>query len=424
MFTFQACLKSLLAIALIWTALPAQTYHLALGDRSPIPGLGIHVTILSEVPKHNILLPSGVTARVRYFSAFYTWKTLGSNEIDGMVIQDSTGETIYFDHNRNRDLRDDGPPARFPCGENNFAFDIRCEVDTEQFTRMRFQRRPELPDTDLVRCVLPSGDLNPRFARFWANATSQPAYSGERGSFYFDSRLGFVSAQMTLDSFKCEIGLLDWSNNGLFNDVDDLVLVRSIPSRIDGTFDEYSQNDVFEIGGGHARVTAVDKYGSWMNVTVTTEEPTSRLVNPRPAIAAGEQEQRSPIVNLWKRRFKNVEGSEFNLGQYEGSYLLLNFWGEWCKPCLAEIPALVEANHSYGKRGLKVVGFVFSKDMVKAKAIIQERQMTWPQLILTDSTALDFGIRAYPTNVLITPTGETFVQKGQLSKGFIEAHIK
>jgi thiol-disulfide isomerase/thioredoxin len=33
-----------------------------------------------------------------------------------------------------------------------------------------------------------------------------------------------------------------------------------------------------------------------------------------------------------------VNGSKVNLNQYQGSWLVVNYWATWCPPCIVEMP--------------------------------------------------------------------------------------
>lgn len=45
--------------------------------------------------------------------------------------------------------------------------------------------------------------------------------------------------------------------------------------------------------------------------------------------------------------FHYADGRGGNLSDYHGKYLLVNYWAQWCKPCLKEIPELNEFAHQY-----------------------------------------------------------------------------
>jgi len=65
---------------------------------------------------------------------------------------------------------------------------------------------------------------------------------------------------------------------------------------------------------------------------------------------------------------KNADmAAEFSLDNYKGKWLILNYWAEWCAPCIKEIPELNELNTAYSN-DLDVVAVNF--DHIKGQALI------------------------------------------------------
>ncbi|RUA17562.1 MAG: TlpA family protein disulfide reductase [Clostridia bacterium] len=99
-------------------------------------------------------------------------------------------------------------------------------------------------------------------------------------------------------------------------------------------------------------------------------------------------------------------GQKIHLSDYSGKIVLLNFWGSWCPPCRAEMPAFEKIYEKYdGKVVVIGVGINDSKgNLIRfAKSI----GVTYP--IVNDRTseiARNYHIRSLPTTYRINQKGE------------------
>ncbi|HAB55115.1 MAG TPA: TlpA family protein disulfide reductase [Cellvibrionales bacterium] len=59
--------------------------------------------------------------------------------------------------------------------------------------------------------------------------------------------------------------------------------------------------------------------------------------------------------------------AEFSIDNYKGKWLILNYWAEWCAPCIKEIPELNTLDNDYSA-DLDVVAVNF--DHIKGQALI------------------------------------------------------
>lgn len=60
-----------------------------------------------------------------------------------------------------------------------------------------------------------------------------------------------------------------------------------------------------------------------------------------------------PIPNS---HFDNLtDSTSFNLSDYRGKVVLLNFWATWCSPCIREMPELDSLQQKFGTRGFVVI---------------------------------------------------------------------
>ena len=107
--------------------------------------------------------------------------------------------------------------------------------------------------------------------------------------------------------------------------------------------------------------------------------------------------------------FTDFNGKQRKLSEFRGKHLLLEFWGTWCGPCVAEIPNLKGAYEKYSSRGFEILGMDQDKDMDKVKAFLAEKGVIWPQATtpsIEDLLEKRFRIVAYPTTVLLDPQGK------------------
>lgn len=53
---------------------------------------------------------------------------------------------------------------------------------------------------------------------------------------------------------------------------------------------------------------------------------------------------------------KNLDGTTFKMQDKKGKVVLINLWGIWCAPCIAEMPHLIEMQEKYKDKNFEVLG--------------------------------------------------------------------
>ncbi|MGI4833177.1 MAG: redoxin domain-containing protein [Janthinobacterium lividum] len=107
----------------------------------------------------------------------------------------------------------------------------------------------------------------------------------------------------------------------------------------------------------------------------------------------------------------DTAGVKHSLATYRGQYVLLDFWGHWCSPCVQAMPK-VNALHQQYVNKLTIIGIAMegaTSAPLWKKAI---RKYSVPGLQLSELQADEgpvitgYNINAYPTYLLLDPQGK------------------
>jgi thiol-disulfide isomerase/thioredoxin len=126
-------------------------------------------------------------------------------------------------------------------------------------------------------------------------------------------------------------------------------------------------------------------------------------------------------------------GGPKSLQELKGNVVLLDFWGYWCHSCIKKIPRLIELDHRYRDRGLRILGVhIDSDDRITSLAeydrfaallkngILKGNRIPYPVALIAEKpttfrgtsekearceTAANYGVNSYPTMILIDRDG-------------------
>jgi thiol-disulfide isomerase/thioredoxin len=129
------------------------------------------------------------------------------------------------------------------------------------------------------------------------------------------------------------------------------------------------------------------------------------------------------------------KGNKATLAELKGKYVLLEFWGFWCGPCVHSMPVLIELHEKFADQGLAIVGVHldidgeidtaaklddkiagFKKDLWKGKDLPFPGALTSGKRVgegderTRGGAAEQYGVLAYPTTILIDRDGKVVGQ--------------
>ena len=102
------------------------------------------------------------------------------------------------------------------------------------------------------------------------------------------------------------------------------------------------------------------------------------------------------------------EDVPFNLANYRGKVVVVDFWASWCVPCRRSFPWLNQMHKKYGEDGLVIVGVNLDANAGDAQTFLRDFPADFT--IIYDSDGVlgkQFNVEAMPTSFVIDRNGET-----------------
>lgn len=112
-------------------------------------------------------------------------------------------------------------------------------------------------------------------------------------------------------------------------------------------------------------------------------------------------------------RAKSVTGKSIDIYNYKASgYLLLDFFGSWCMPCIENFPKLKKLNTKFSKYGFKIAGIAYETDsnFVALKKLLAKERVGWDVIVQSRPGSYELiekaRVHSFPTYMLISPTNK------------------
>lgn len=135
-------------------------------------------------------------------------------------------------------------------------------------------------------------------------------------------------------------------------------------------------------------------------------ERSKNMLAPEPAKVNGLRIGQQAV----EIRLPNVFGDTMSLSDLKGKYVLIDFWGSWCRPCRNENVNLRNVYAKFKRRGFEVFQVALEKDKQDWKNTIREDKLTWSYQVsdlqyMKSETAHKYQLNSLPANFLINPDG-------------------
>lgn len=154
---------------------------------------------------------------------------------------------------------------------------------------------------------------------------------------------------------------------------------------------------LLELGRDAEGIPELKKYTELEPDGPKAAEAAKLIENPRRA-----REAYAPDFSL-----TTADGEYISSDDLRGKVVVLDFWGTWCPPCVASVPALRDLQRRFAKEPFfKMISVSTDSDEAKWRAFIEKNQMAWNQYLDRDRHVVRvFEVRAFPTYILIDAEG-------------------
>lgn len=99
-------------------------------------------------------------------------------------------------------------------------------------------------------------------------------------------------------------------------------------------------------------------------------------------------------------QYSSLDGNILDLSQKRKKWLLLDFWGTWCPPCVKQLPE-IQSFYENNKNIIDV--FTISKGSKNIETFLADNNYTFPVADIMEIEG--FEINSFPTKLLISPNG-------------------
>ena len=111
--------------------------------------------------------------------------------------------------------------------------------------------------------------------------------------------------------------------------------------------------------------------------------------------------------------FFDANNKKFDLNDYNGNLIILNFWATWCAPCKEEMPSLDALQKNENLDNLKIFPINVGQDnFEKASKFFEDLEIKNLEIYFDSPITLakKFALRGIPTSILFNKDGYEFAR--------------
>ncbi|RZS93232.1 TlpA family protein disulfide reductase [Aquimarina brevivitae] len=179
--------------------------------------------------------------------------------------------------------------------------------------------------------------------------------------------------------------------NFLFAKIND-----KFPTRAEYDYIDYKLKDTIQLGSSYFRMDSIDNQVSRLFLKKLAIK--EKLTGYR----RGETIKDIRFIDM------NLKTNSLSQLLTQNEYVLIDFWGTWCAPCIKLTPDLVKLKTDFPDR-VSIVSFAYDEERNKVASYIEQHDMNWTHVFIKGNAKgknhprviKDLRIQTYPTFLLI-----------------------
>lgn len=225
------------------------------------------------------------------------------------------------------------------------------------------------------------------------------------------------------------VALQESPNQALINEIQTSVLAwqdgkpydfKPLAAKVVKLLEAGLDQESLDIGSEFGRICETSgSYESAKSLYTALQKAAGKSDNPRLVFQAKEVATsglgRLALLGTTPKLDANVfGGGKFDLAQYKGKVVLIDFWATWCGPCLAELPNVKKVYAQLHNQGFDVVGVSLDEEKDTLGKFLDKERLPWQTLFDEDPEKQGwkmplvkaFGIDGIPATYLVDKSGK------------------
>lgn len=303
---------------------------------------------------------------------------------------------VYVDYNHNLDFSDDGQPLKFNPDSTLTVYLPNSEVPSAFFPIKFFYPKVNPEEKK---------DIASLFITMGPDAKGNDIV--DFNYWLADKRKNYKVTNSWLNGKPIKIGLFDYDCNGLYNDSgSDRILIGNYEE--DVIFDklekgavEYSKGVQVSIAGEIYEVIEIEASGKYLSLIKSDKTYHKPL-------GIGDY--------VGDIKIELISGETTTLDALiDDKFLLLDFWGSWCKGCTQQLPELKNLAVNNSDK-IQVIGLNYGDNMEAINGYISTYDIKWKNGIANEEIIKKLRIDGFPSYLLIDPKGKILIMHGRINE--------